>query len=117
MLFLYPGQVYFTLRGISYANNSEVLLACIGEGNNALLCFTKNNSCCSMPNRAGEWYYPNNMSVESKMSGGDIYRGRGPSVVRLSRRNNAQTTGVFRCEVPDASGTNQQLYVNISKYI
>ena len=46
--------------------------------------------------------------------GGSIYRNRGPSVVRLNRRNNAMMpTGVFRCEIPDASGTNQNVYVGV----
>ena len=35
-------------------------------------------------------------------------------MVRLNRRNNATSpTGVYRCEIPDASGTNQTLYVGI----
>ena len=60
-----------------------------------------------------EWFFPNGSSVSNKGSGDDIYRGKGPSFVRLQRRNNAQTTGIFHCEVPDANGTNQQLYVGV----
>ena len=48
-------------------------------------------------------------SVNNDASGDAIYRGRGPSTVFLQRRNNAQTTGVFRCEIPDASGANQTI--------
>ena len=44
----------------------------------------------------------------------DIYRDRGPSVVRLHRRNSVMVpTGVFRCEIPDVSGASQNIYVGI----
>ena len=91
----------------------------IGEENAALFCVTNEIDCCRSSDtppgvRAiGEWFFPNGSSVDNEGSGDDIYRGRGPSYVRLQRRNNAQTTGVFRCGVPDASGTNQQLYVGV----
>ena len=91
----------------------------IGEGSAALFCLTNKTDCCRMKDTPqgvggiGEWFFPNGSSVNNEGSGGDIYRGRGPSFVRLQRRNNASTTGVFRCEVPDASGTNQQLYVGV----
>ena len=91
----------------------------IGEESAALFCLTNEIDCCRSSDtpqgvRAiGEWFFSNGSSVDNEGSGDDIYRGRGPSFVRLSRRNNAQPTGVFRCEVPDASGTNQQLYVGV----
>ena len=91
----------------------------IGEDSAALFCLTNEIDCCRSSDtppdvRAiGEWFLPNGSSVDNEGSGDDIYRGRGPSFVRLQRRNNAQTNGVFRCEVPDASGTNQQLYVGV----
>ena len=63
----------------------------------------------------GEWYFPNNGSaVRVGGSRDSIYRNRGPSVVRLNRRNNAtMPTGVFRCEIPDASGTSQIIYLGV----
>ena len=63
----------------------------------------------------GEWYFPNNGSAVGTMrENGSIYRNRGPSVVRLNRRSNAMMTdGVFRCEIPDASDTNQSIYVGV----
>ena len=91
----------------------------IGVGSASLFCVTNEIDCCRSSDtppgiRAiGEWFFPNGSSVNNEASGDDIYRGRGPSFVRLQRRNNAQTAGVFRCEVPDASGTNQQLYVGV----
>ena len=35
-------------------------------------------------------------------------------MIRLNRRKNATfPTGVFRCEIPDASGTNQNIYIGV----
>ena len=111
--------VGFLLNGVLYNNNSIVTLDEIGEDSAALFCLTNKTDCCrslDTPPRVGgigEWFFPTGSSVNNEASGDDIYRGRGPSFVRLQRRNNASTTGVFRCEVPDARGINQQLYVGV----
>ena len=107
------------LNGVLYGNNSIVTLDEIGEDSAALFCLTNKTDCCGLSDTPpgigviGHWYFPNGSSVKNTISGDNMYRDRGPSFVRLQRRNNAQTTGVFRCEVPDASGTNQQLYVGM----
>ena len=36
-----------------------------------------------------------------------------PSAVSLHRRSGTPPTGVYRCEIPDASGTSQSIYVGI----
>ena len=36
-----------------------------------------------------------------------------PSAVSLHRRSGTPPTGVYSCEIPDASGTNQSIYVGI----
>ena len=111
--------VGFLLNGVLYGNNSIVTLDEIGEDSAALFCLTNKTDCCRMKDTAagvggiGEWFFPNGNQVNNNGSGDNIYTFRGPSFVRLQRRNNAQTTGVFRCEVPDASGTNQQLYIGV----
>ena len=50
----------------------------------------------------GEWFYPNRSAIRKNISNDDLYRDRGPSVVRLHRRNNAaqEPTGEFCCEIP-----------------
>ena len=107
------------LNGVLYGNNSIVTLDEIGEDSATLFCLTNKTDCCRSSDTPpgvggiGEWFFPDGSSVRSIIPGDDIYRGRGPSVVALHRRNNAQTTGVFRCEVPDASGINQHLYVGV----
>ena len=61
----------------------------------------------------GEWYFPNNGSAVRREGDGDsIYRNRGLSIVRLNRRNSAMIpTGMFRCEIPDTSANDQNLFV------
>ena len=91
----------------------------IGQDSAALFCLTNKTDCCRSSDTPqgvgtiGEWVFPDGSSVNNNASGDAIYQSRGPSFVRLQRRNNAQTTGIFRCEVPDASGTNQHLYVGV----
>ena len=61
-----------------------------------------------------EWYFPDSNQVLINGSGSDMYRTKGPSAVRLHRRNNAMMPiGVFRCEIPDASGHSQSIYVGV----
>ena len=110
--------VRFQLNGQSYGNDSEVLLTDIGDGDSALLCLTDNTQCCNVAGLGplGEWYFPDGTPVVNGTNQSrSIYRNRGPSVVRLNRRNNATSpTGVYRCEVPDASGTIQNIYITLS---
>ena len=86
----------------------------IGEGAMALLCFTNNLDCCQEQlQRFGEWYFPDGSAVE-RQGDSNIYRNRGPSVVRLNQGNNSTSlTGVFLCVIPDDSGTNQSIYVGV----
>ena len=62
----------------------------------------------------GQWVYPNGSVVGTRSNGQDFYVDRGPSVVRLNRRSNAvSTTGLFCCEVPDATAKNTKICVNV----
>ena len=109
-------DIVFQLSGISYVNNSVICLTDIGERNNALLCLTDATQCCNINGVIlGDWYFPDGtLVIDGQDASRDIYRNRGPSVVRLNRRNNATSpTGVYRCEIPDASGTTQTLYVGV----
>ena len=106
-------EVNLVLNGYIYGNNSIVTVDDIAENDSALLCYTNSDGCCES-SRKGEWYFPSGTTVGVMNDGGDLYRNRGPSVVRLNRRNNAMMpTGVFRCEIPDVNGTNQSIYVGI----
>ena len=73
--------------------------------------------CCRPPNGTkaqGEFYRPDNTAVGFS-STNSLYRNRGAQVVRLNRRNDdLSPTGVYRCEIPDFTGMNQRLYINIA---
>ena len=106
--------VGFQLDGQFYASGSSLSLSSIGEGENALLCVTDGN-CCTLPNRAGEFYYPNDTLVSTKGSGDDLYRDRGEQMIRLHRRNSATSpTGTYKCEIPESSGDTQEIFITLN---
>ena len=99
----------------------------------ALLCVTDLEDCCTSPHtRRGEWYYPDGTAVPfdtPDMPGTATFRrNRGPNEVvngrkfygsvRLWRRwSSPPGRGRFRCELPNAAYPNisQTLYVNIGE--
>ena len=82
-----------------------------------LLCLTNNTQCCSTdptPSESAaskEWYTPDGHPVGDNNTG--FHRNRGAGVVRLLYYNEPSPTGLFRCEVPDASGDKQSIYVGV----
>ena len=107
--------VYFELRGEVLANNSAINMADIGTGESALLCKTDKVSCCGTPpDRAGEFYYPNGVQVPVRSTGEEFYRDRRAQRIRLNQRQGTNLpTGVFRCEIPDASDVKQKLFITL----
>ena len=101
-------------------NNSIIAINDIGEGNySALLCMTDKPDCCKPPNGTkaqGEFYYPGNTRTTVSFSRTNpLYRNRGTRVVRLNRRNDVLSpTGIYTCEIPDSTGTNRSIYINIT---
>ena len=116
------GNVSFALRNIPYQNNSLVILEDIGEGEDALLCTTELTACCRPPYTGeimdvmGNWYFPNGTSVPSEVvnrtSGlqWDFYETRGRSTILMHRRRGG-VNGTYRCEIPDALGVTQTIYI------
>ena len=94
----------------------------IGTDDAALMCTTTRLGCC-LSTDGSEWYFPNRSAVQTRRLIGDTttyYRSRtflGVAVaggtVRLHRNPGATTTGVFHCEILDASGDLQSIYVGI----
>ena len=108
-----------TLNNVQYTNNSVVTITNIGTGSAALLCTTTFRPCCfSVPPPGTHWYFPNGSRV-SNMNTLPYYRRRTdtglspPGSVILHRNPGATTTGVFRCDILDASGAFQSVYVGI----
>ena len=63
--------------------------------------------------RLGHWYLPNSTAPVTIYSH-RFYSNRGPSVVRLHRRQNATALpGVFHCEIPDNNGISHSIYVGV----
>ena len=128
MLFLnissFPGagNVSFSLRNTPYQNNSLVILEDIGEGEHALVCTTKLTACCRPPYTGeivaamGNWYFPNGTSVPSEVVNStsglqwDFYHTRGLSTILMHRRRGG-VNGTYRCEIPDALGVVQTIYI------
>ena len=108
----------FLLNGQLYPNNSVVTLTDIGDIFNgpALFCLTPSTECCSAtetPNEATatrEWYLPDGTVLPAITS---FSREQVSSAVSLYRNGAASPTGVFRCDVPDASETSQSIYVGL----
>ena len=76
--------------------------------------------CCrSVPNTAGEWFFPNGTMVPIKLTATTFYRNRGrdDGTVNLNRlsTNVMSPTGLFCCVVPDATGINQTVCISLGK--
>ena len=109
----------FLLNGQLYGNNSVVTVTDIGSSffMSALFCLTPSLECCSdseTPNAASvtrEWYLPDGTPVSS--AGTVFSREQVSSAVALYRSGGTSPSGVYRCEIPDASGAIQKIYVGI----
>ena len=112
------GDVWFSLRGITYQNNSCVALEDIGEGNNALFCMTGLTSCCRGLNTSlngtvlRNWFFSNGTKVPNPRNGSDFYRTRGEMVVHLNRRRGGEE-GIYRCVIPDSMNVTQTIYIGV----
>ena len=97
-----------------YPNNSIVTNTDIGTGSAALLCTTTLPGCCFSGHTETQWYFPNGSQVQNSLNlPYRRTRGQNPGRVILSRNSESTTTGIFRCDIPDASGVTQSLYVGI----
>jgi len=114
--FLLAGDVWFSLNGATYQNNSLVTLEDIGENDTALLCMTHLTTCCRRSDSSGfvlgNWKFPNKTDVPSSSRMWDFYRARGQMVVRLYRRRGGEE-GIYHCEIPDTMNVTQTIYIGV----
>ena len=116
----FPGanDVWFSLKGTTYQNNSNVTLEEIGEGDDALLCITNQTACCRCPYTGdmgpalGSWLFPNKTRVPSHGNRWDFFRARGQMVVRINRKRGG-VNGIYRCVIPDAMNVTQTMYIGV----
>ena len=105
------------MNGAVIPNHGFVLLDNIGESSNSLVCMTDNTACCArdqVPGRGilGDWYYPNGTGLANSGEMWGFYRNRGQSVVRMHHRRRG-VTGIYHCEIPDAAGVDQTLFIGV----
>ena len=112
------GDVWFSLSGTTYQNNSCVTLEDIGERDDSLLCMT-NFTTCRIPPYTGDnasvlgnWYFPNNTRVPSSGTHEDFYITRGQMVVALNRIRGG-VEGIYLCEIPDSMNVTQTIYIGV----
>ena len=112
-------DIWFSLRGIPYSNNSIVILEEIGEHDDALVCVTNLTACCRHPYTGenmsvlGNWFLPNGSRVPNKHNEeSDFYKDRGDMVVRLNRRIGGME-GIYHCVIPDAMNVTQNMYIGV----
>ena len=115
--FLGVGDVWFSLRKVTYQNNSNVTLEDIGEDGDALLCRTNLTTCCRPPytsegSALGNWFFPNGTRVPSSGNQWDFHRTRGDMVVLLHRIRGG-VEGIYSCEIPDSRSANQTIYIGV----
>ena len=95
------------------------------NGEQTLMCVTDLVACCETEG-LGNWYFPGGGVIIS--GGGNTFqsnRGQNEVIngqqfygsVRLWLRYTPPQRGLFRCELPDANGVNQSLYVNICEFL
>ena len=117
------GDVWFSLNGTIYQNNSIVTLEDIGEREDSLLCITDITDCCRPPytdnnnnNAIGNWFFPNETRVPGGGRQWDFHRTRGWRAVRLLRRRGGEE-GIYRCVIPvpqsDAEDVTQTIYIGV----
>ena len=125
MFFMYTTGIWLTLNNVQYTNNSVVTITDIGTDSAALLCTTTYRFCCySGPPPGTHWYFPNGTRVDgfntlpyyrSRTDGQRFPPGTSPigGTVLLHRNPEGTTTGIFCCEIRDANGFFQSIYVGI----
>ena len=110
------GDVWFSLRGTKYQNNSIVTLEDIGEDDDALLCITNLTACCQSNDTGGpalgNWFFPNETRINASHTQWNFYRTRGQMVVRMHRRRGGEE-GIYHCEIPDAMNVTQLIYIGV----
>ena len=106
----------FQIREVNLTNNSYVLFSNISREYDALKCITGNVKCCN-DSDVGNWRDERGRAVHQ---GADeatcLYVTRGQKVVSLNRKSNCtpETSGLWRCDIPDSSEVMQSIYIYIS---
>ena len=97
-------------------NNSYIYYANISDGDRALKCVTDSDNCCT-DSDVGNWIDERGRAVHQ---GADettcLYVTRGHGEISLNRNSGCilDTSGLWRCDVPDSGEVMQSIYIYIS---
>jgi len=92
---------YVSFMGANLPNHSYVDLTLVGNGSDSVQCHTDLVTCCSriQGTDRGDWYFPNGERLKFSMDPGNIYESREAQGVDLRRKNNGDTSGIYRCTI------------------
>ena len=95
---------YVSFMGANLPNHSYVDLTLVGkalDGSDSVQCHTDLVTCCNATQGAhrGDWYFPNGSRLNFLGDPGDIHEHREAQRVALRRKNNNDTSGIYRCTV------------------
>ena len=98
-----PAAPYVSFMGEDLPNHAYVDLTLVGDGaDNGVRCNTDLYLCCttSQGSHTGDWYFPDETTLQLIGDGGNIYQRLGNGRVVLRRRNNAmEPSGIYRCDI------------------
>ena len=92
---------YLTFMGETLPNHSYVDLSLVGHYRDRLQCHTDLVTCCNRSQGAdrGDWYFPSEDRLQFNADPGDINEQRIAQRVDIRRRNNSDTSGIYRCAI------------------
>ena len=109
-------QPYFESDRRILTNNSYIYYANISDRDSALKCITDSDNCCN-DSHVGNWRDERGRAVQQ---GADeatcLYVTRGHGVVSLNHKSDCipESSGLWRCDIPDSSEVMQSIYIYIS---
>ena len=106
----------FESGGKILTNNSYIYYANISDGDSALKCVTDNDNCCN-DSHVGNWTDERGRAVQQEADEATcLYVTRGHGVISLNRMSDCilESSGLWRCDIPDSSEVMQSIYTYIS---
>ena len=106
----------FESNGRVLINNSYIYYENIIAGEGALKCVTDSVNCCN-DSDVGNWRDERGRAVyQEEDEATCLYVTRGQGVISLNRKSDCipDTSGLWRCDIPDSSDVMQSLYIYIS---
>ena len=97
-IYMYVGA-FIAFMGEILPNHVYVDLSLVGTAaSDSVQCHTDLDTCChrDQGRHRGDWYFPDGDRLPF---GADIYELRRAQRVYLYRRNNANTSGIYRCDI------------------